>query len=115
MLGAVHKVRHANFGQFLAPTLVTLCQTSRDPTKVRHTSRTRSRFLLGLVQKTQTKTTCTNSLSIVREGFCPGLWSGGLLSGRFCPGWFLSISPSVRVHLLQQKVKHRFKFPVSYV
>src|SRR6218665_3622170 len=28
-----------------------------------------------------------------------------LLSGGFCPGWFLSVSPSVT----QQKVKHHFK------
>src|SRR6218665_3864683 len=33
------------------------------------------------------------SLKIVREGFCPGVLSEGLLSGRFCLGWFLSISP----------------------
>src|SRR6218665_1336407 len=33
----------------------------------------------------------------------------------FCPGWFLSIPPSVTMHLLQQKVKHHFKFHVSYV
>src|SRR6218665_3912758 len=37
------------------------------------------------------------------------------LSGGFCPGWFLSIPPSVTIHLLQQKVKHHFKFHVSYV
>src|SRR6218665_4049057 len=43
------------------------------------------------------------------------LLSGGLLSGRFCPGWFLSVPPSVRIHLLQQKVKNHFKFHVSYV
>src|SRR6218665_810688 len=43
-----------------------------------------------------------------------GLLSRGLLSGGFCPGWFLSI-PSVRIHLLQQKVKNHFKFHVSYV
>ena len=39
-----------------------------------------------LVQKTRTKTLCTNSLSIVREVF-----SRGLLSGRVCSGWFLSV------------------------
>src|SRR6218665_2257706 len=44
-----------------------------------------------------------------------GLLSGGLLSGRYCPGWFLSVPPSVRIHLLQQKVKNHFKFRVSYV
>src|SRR6218665_3837946 len=36
-------------------------------------------------------------------------------SGGFCPGWFLSVPPSVTIHLLQQKVKHHFKFHVSYV
>src|SRR6218665_2962139 len=40
---------------------VTLCHGSRIP-----------RFLVGLVQKIRTKPLCTNSLSIVREGFCPG-------------------------------------------
>src|SRR6218665_2726723 len=34
------------------------------------------------------------------------------LSGGFCPGWFLSVPPSVTIHLLQQKVKHHFKFHV---
>jgi len=38
--GAVHKVRHAIFGQILPPPSVTLRHTSRDPPKVRHTSRT---------------------------------------------------------------------------
>src|SRR6218665_1912078 len=37
-----------------------------------------------------------------------GLVSGVLLSGRFCLGWFLSVPPSVRIHLLQQKVKNLF-------
>ena len=37
------------------------------------------------------------------------------LSGWFCPGWFLSVPPCVAIHLLQQKVKHHFKFHVSYV
>src|SRR6218665_268643 len=64
---------------------VTLCHTSRDPPKVRHTFRT-PRFLLGLVQKTRTKAPCTNSLSIVRGGFCLGAFVRGsfvwkLLSG----------------------------------
>src|SRR6218665_2727889 len=63
------------------------------------------RFLVGLVQKTRTKARCTNSLSIVRRGFFQG----------FCPRWFLSVPFSVRIHLLQQKVEHGFKFHVSYV
>src|SRR6218665_1323843 len=44
--------------------------------KVHHTSRT-PRFLVGLVQKIRTKAPCTNSLSIVREGFCPGAFVRG--------------------------------------
>ena len=34
------------------------------------------------------------------------------LSGGFCLGWFLSVPPSVTIHLLQQKVKDHFKFHV---
>src|SRR6218665_2269932 len=71
-------------------------------------------FLVGLVQKTRTKAICTNSLSIVRVVFCPGFLSEGILSGRFCPGWFLSVLPSVRIHPLQQKVEYHYKFYVSY-
>src|SRR6218665_1989409 len=101
------------FGQFLPPPPVTLCHTSRDPQKyVTHLGP--PDFLVGLVQTIRTKTLCTNSLncsrSFVREGLSEGLWTG-----RFCPGGFLSIPPSVTIHLLQQKVKHHFKFHVSYV
>src|SRR6218665_1799941 len=37
------------------------------------------------------------------------------LSGGSCSGWFLYVPPSVTIHLLQQKVKHHFRFHVSYV
>src|SRR6218665_692526 len=59
---------------------VTFCHTSRDPPKIRHTSRT-PRFLVGLVQKSQTKVPCTNSISIVRGDFCPG----SFVRVGFCP------------------------------
>ena len=85
LFGAVHKVRHAIFGQFLPAPPVTLRHTSRPPPKVRHTSRT-PRFLEGLVQKSRTKVPCTNSISIVRGGFCPGVLSGF----SFCPFPLLS-------------------------
>src|SRR6218665_66341 len=62
--------------------------------------------------KTLTKAPCTNSLSIVHGFFCPGDF---LLSVRVCPGCFLSVPLSVRMHVSQQKVKHRLKFHVSYV
>src|SRR6218665_2447294 len=83
---------------------VTLCHTSRDPPKVRHTSRT-PRFSVGLVQKTRTKAACTNYLSIVR----------GTFAWKVLFGVVFIHSPSVRIHLLQQKGKHHFKFHVSYV
>src|SRR6218665_3498323 len=90
-LEALHKVRHDIFGQFLPPSLLSHFVTHPGtPPKVRHTSRT-PRFLEGLVQKTRQKPPCTNSVSIVCGGFCPGVLSGGLLSGRFCLGWFLSL------------------------
>src|SRR6218665_2609422 len=83
--------------------------------KVRHTSRT-PQFLVGLVQKIRTKFLCTNYLSIVHDGFCPGAL---ICPGIFCLEGFvrvvLSVPPSVRIHLLQQKVKNHFKFHVSYV
>src|SRR6218665_1586313 len=63
------------------------------------------RFSVGLVQKTRTKTPCTNSLLIVR-----GVFAQRALS------WVVFVhSPSVRIHLLQQKGKHHFKLHVSYV
>jgi len=52
-------------------------------------------FSVGLVQKTWTKTPCTNSHSIVHGGFCPGVLSGalsleGFVRGGFCPFPLLS-------------------------
>src|SRR6218665_178511 len=97
-----------NFEPPLSPD--TLCHTSRDPLQVRHTSRT-PRFLVGLVLKTRTKAPCTNCLNCLRgflpEGFCKESFVWKDLSG-----WFLSVQPYVRIHLLQQKVKHHFKFQV---
>jgi len=111
-LGTVHKVHHAIFGQFWPRPPVTLFHTSSGPPKssLRHTSRTP--ILVGLVQKAWTKppVQILSQLSFCAEGF-----SGGLLSGRFCPGWFLSVPPSVRIFLLQQTAKHHFKFQVLYV
>src|SRR6218665_2974522 len=82
--GAVHKVCHAIFGQFL-PLLSHFVTHPGTPPKVRHTSWT-PRFLVGLVQKSRTKVLCTNSISIVRGGFCPG----GFVRVGFCPFPLLS-------------------------
>src|SRR6218665_154801 len=73
--GAVHKVRHAIFGQFYPLPLSHI----RGPPKVRHTSRT-PRFLVGLVQNTRTKAPCTNSLLFVRAR---GILSGGFVRRSF--------------------------------
>src|SRR6218665_4059730 len=70
--GAVHKVRHAILANFDPLPPVTLCHTSRDPQSMSHISDYSPPFLVDLVQKTLTKAPCTNSLSIVRGGFCPG-------------------------------------------
>src|SRR6218665_3089329 len=100
----------ANFNT--PPPCHTLSHIPGPPKSMSHISD--PRFLVGLVQKSRTKAPCTNSLNC-SLGFCPGVLSGGLLSGRFRPGWFFSAPPSVRIHLLQQKVKHHFRFHVSYV
>src|SRR6218665_3958164 len=55
--------------------------------------------------KTRKKAPCTNSLLIVRGVFVQGALSGVVFVH----------SPSVRIHLLQQKGKHHFKLHVSYV
>src|SRR6218665_1646241 len=89
---------------------VTLCHTSRDPLKyVTH---------LGPPIFSSTKKPDKNPLYKVSLngswGFCLGFCSG-LLSGRFCPGWSLSVPPSVGIPPLQQKLKHHFQFHVSNV
>src|SRR6218665_3649522 len=106
--GAVHKVCHAILANFDPLPPVTLCHTSRDHQKyVTHIGLPLPRFLVGVVQKTLTKAPCTNSLSIVRGGFCQGVLS-------FV--WkVLSVPPSLRMRVLQQKVKNPLKFHVSYI
>src|SRR6218665_1694513 len=81
-LGAVHKVRHAMFGQFAPLLPVTLCHTSRDPPKVRHTSRT------PIFSRPSTKIPDKSPLYKFYLN-C----SLRFLSGGFCPGWFLSVPP----------------------
>src|SRR6218665_4181967 len=71
------------------------------------------RFSVGLVQKPEEKPPVQILSQLFAGAFVRGHLSRGLLSGMFCPGWVLSITPSVRIHLLQQKVKNHFKFHVS--
>src|SRR6218665_1445706 len=107
-LGAVHKVRHAIFGQFLSPSP---CYTlSHIPGPQQTTAHISDPPIFSRPStKTRTKAPCKNSLSIVRGRYF--VWGG------FYPFPLLSesIPPSVRIRLLQQKVRHYFKFHVSYV
>ena len=71
-------------------------------------------FLVGLVQKIRTKPPIQILsqlfVGVFVQGFCQGSFVWKVLSGVV----FVR-SPSVRIHLLQQKVKHHFKFLVKYV
>src|SRR6218665_1294131 len=109
--GSVHKVRHVIFWPILtASPLSHIVTHSGTPQKYVTHLGPPPRFLVRLVQRNRTKAPCTNSLSIVRGGFCPRVFClQGFVRGGLCP------SPSVRIHLLQQKVKHHFKFHVQYV
>src|SRR6218665_2497091 len=85
--GAIHKVHHAIFGQFLPPPP---CHTSSHipvpPKKIRHTSRTPP-FLEALVQKTRTKAPLYScSRRFLSGGFCQGIFClEGFVRGGFCP------------------------------
>ena len=80
--GAVHKVCHPIFGQFWPPPPL-------------------SQFV------THPGTPKSMSHILAPPIFVQGVLSGGLLSGRFFPGWFLSVPPSDSI---QQKVKHHLNF-----
>src|SRR6218665_3768975 len=84
--GAVHKVRHAIFGQFLLPPPVTLRHTSRDPPKVRHTSRTFKRPSTKSRTKGPLYKFCLNcSRWFLSGGFCQGVFClEGFVQGGFC-------------------------------
>src|SRR6218665_3057985 len=94
--GSVHKVRYAIFGQFLPPSPChTLSHIPGSPESTSHILDPLPRFLVGLVKISRTKAPCTNSLSIVREGFCRGFCQRvfcleGLVRGGFCPFPLLS-------------------------
>src|SRR6218665_348813 len=70
---------------------VTLRHTSRDPPKVRHTSRTPP-ICRRPSTKNWDKSPLVQILSqLFARNFVRGVLSEGLLSGRFCPGWLLSV------------------------
>src|SRR6218665_829809 len=111
-IGAVHKVLFlANFD---LPPPVTLCHTSRDPPKSTSHISDPPIFSRPSTKKFGQKPSVQILSQLFARAFVRGLLSGGLLYGRFCPGWFLSVLPSVIIYMLQQKVKNHFKFHVSY-
>ena len=77
----------------------TLSHIPRPPKIVRHTSWTPS----PIFSRPSTKSPDKSPLYKFSLNCSRGFLSWGLLSGRFCPGWVLSIPPSVRIHPLQQK------------
>src|SRR6218665_2451423 len=84
---AVHKVCHAIFGQF--PPRQALSHI-RDPQKSTSHISDSPPILSRPSTKTPDKSPLYKFSLNFSRGFCPGVLSGGLLSGRFCPGWFLS-------------------------
>src|SRR6218665_602814 len=115
LIGAVHKVRHAIFGQFLPLPCHTSSHIPGPPESTSHISDP------PISRRPSTTNPDKSPLvhilfQLFAEVFCRGFCQGGLWSGRFCPGWLLIVrSRSVTIHLLHQKVKHHFKFHVSYV
>src|SRR6218665_1854108 len=98
-LGAVHKVRHAIFGQFLPHPPVTLSHTSRDPPKVRHTSRNPP----PIFRKLSTKNPDKSPLVQILSQLFPGVFVRGFVMGSFHVWKVLSgvvfVRPrSVRIH-----------------
>src|SRR6218665_1720586 len=66
-------------------------------------------FLVGLVQKSWTKVLCTNSVSIVHGGFCPGVLSGlvfsvFLLSQYICYNKKLNITLNFMFHMYDKNL-----------
>src|SRR6218665_2590960 len=108
--GAVHKERHAIFGQFLPPSSPrhTSSHIPGPPESTSHISD--PRFLEGLVQKNGQKPL----VQILSQLFA-GVFVRGSFVWKVLFGVVFVRSRSVRIHLLHQKVKHHFKFHVSYI
>jgi len=103
-LGAVHKVRHAILANFYPPPPSHFVTHPGTP-----------RFLEGLVQKSRTKAPLYKfSLNCSRRFLSLGFVRGSFV-WKVLSGVVFVRSRSVRIHLLHQKVKHHFKFHVSYV
>src|SRR6218665_3104689 len=92
LYGAVHKVRHAIFGQFLPPPPVTLRHTSRDSPRKYVTHLGPPPIFKSPSTKNPDKSPLVQIPSqLFARVFVRGVLSEGLLSGRFCPRWFLFV------------------------
>src|SRR6218665_2579699 len=77
-IGVVHKVRHAIFGQFLPPYPCHTLSHIPGPTPRKYVTHLGPPPIFSRPSTNNPdKTPCTNSLSIVREGFCPGVFVRG--------------------------------------
>src|SRR6218665_1581859 len=97
------------FANFCPP--VTLCHTSRHPQKVPHTPPP------PIFSRPSTKNPDKSPLYKFSLNCSRGFLFGSFVRGSFVwkvlSGVVFIRSPSVRIHLLRQKVKHHFKFHVS--
>jgi len=73
------------------------------------------RFLEGLVQKTRAKAPLYKFCLKCSQGFCLEGFVRGSFVWKVLSRVVFVRSCSVRIHLLHQKVKHHFKFHVSYI
>src|SRR6218665_4211787 len=104
--------------KFDPPSPVTLCHTSRNPPK-KYATHLGSPIFSRPSTKKPRQNACTNSLSIVRGGFCPGVLSevfslegfvrGGfcsfpLLSEYICYNKKLNITLNFRFHINDKKI-----------
>src|SRR6218665_106827 len=111
-------------GYFLANldplSLVTLCHTSRYPQSrpTSHISDTPPHPIFCRSRpstKNPDKSPLYKFSQFFGKVFVRGVLSEGYFSWKVLSGMVFVRSPSVRIHLLQQKCKHHSKFHVSYV
>src|SRR6218665_2661186 len=81
------------------PSPVTLCHTSRDSTKYVTHLGSPDFYYRPSIQKAGQNPSVQILSQLFAGVFVRGLLSGGLLYGGFCREWFLSVPPSVRIHL----------------
>src|SRR6218665_215038 len=105
--GAIHKVRHAIFGQFLPLLCHTSSHIQGPPESTSHISDTPPISRRPSTRNPDKSPFVQNLFQLFARVFVRGGFVWKVLSGVI----FVR-SRSVRIHLLHQKVKHHFKFHV---